>query len=90
MYRQGTSRRQHGQGCLCHAAQGRGISDSNARSHNVELVETVLTIGTSTGINNSHPEAMTNDNYYDLQGRRMDSLVQKKGVYINDGKKYVR
>ena len=51
------------------------ISDSNARSHNVELVETVLTIGVSTGIHNTHPEAMTNDNYYDLQGRRMDSLI---------------
>lgn len=31
-----------------------------------------------------------NDNLYDLQGRKLDRLPVKKGVYINNGKKRIR
>jgi len=75
------------------------ISDANAQSHDVALVEVTLTVNEASGISatlNDQGETI-NEPFFDLQGRRMDSSIfnsqssiQKKGVYINGGKKYVR
>ena len=75
------------------------ISDANAQSHDVALVEATLTVNEASGISatlNDQGETI-NEPFFDLQGRRMDSSIfnshssiQKKGVYINGGKKYVR
>ena len=40
-------------------------------------------------IDNNH-EKINNNRYYDLQGRRVESSIQKKGLYINNGKKVIR
>ena len=75
------------------------ISDANAQSHDVALVEATLTVNEASGISatlNDQGETI-DEPFFDLQGRRMDSSIfnsqssiQKKGVYINNGKKYVR
>jgi hypothetical protein len=75
------------------------ISDANAQSHDVALVEATLTVNEASGISatlNDQGETI-DEPFFDLQGRRMDSSIfnsqssiQKKGVYINGGKKFVR
>ncbi len=42
----------------------------------------------TTGIRDNNREAITNDRYYDLQGRSIGTPA-KKGLYINNGKKVV-
>lgn len=42
----------------------------------------------STGIRDNNRETMTNNHYYDLQGRSVGTPA-KKGLYINNGKKMV-
>lgn len=42
----------------------------------------------ATGIRDNNREAMTNDRYYDLQGRSVQTPA-RKGLYINNGKKVV-
>jgi hypothetical protein len=66
------------------------ISDANARSHDVALVESTLTVNGVTAIEEFANRKSSNSRCFDLQGRRVDSSIQKKGVYINGGKKYVR
>ena len=41
--------------------------------------------GTTTGIDNVNRETITNNRYYDLQGRKV--LNPAKGLYIINGKK---
>jgi hypothetical protein len=43
--------------------------------------------GDATGIRDNNREAMTNDRYYDLQGRSVRTPA--KGLYVRDGKKVV-
>lgn len=43
--------------------------------------------GDATGIRDNNREAMTNDRYYDLQGRSVRTPA--KGLYLRDGKKVV-
>ena len=43
--------------------------------------------GDATGIRDNNREAMTNDRYYDLQGRSVRTPA--KGIYVRDGKKVV-
>jgi hypothetical protein len=66
------------------------ISDTNAQSHDVEQVKTALTVYDVSGINGIGRETMTNNSYYDLQGRSIGNSQPKKGLYIHEGKKYVR
>lgn len=51
-----------------------------------------LTIGGgngTTGLNVIDNEQLTNDNYYDLNGRKLQGKPAQKGVYIQNGKKVV-
>ena len=70
------------------------ISDAKAKSHDVALVETTLTIGTVNGIEEMEASptmrrADTGAYPYDLQGRRVTD-EPRKGIYIRDGRKYVK
>ena len=65
------------------------ISDTQARSHDAELVEGKLTVGSSAAITatlNDKGE-MTNEKCFDLQGRKINGQ-SRKGIYIRDGKKF--
>jgi len=47
----------------------------------------VLQLGGTTGVNAI--EYAPVDNYYDLQGRKVENAHMRKGVYINQSKKVV-
>jgi len=73
------------------------ISDTRAQSHDVAQVETTLTVSEASGISaalNDKGE-MINEKCFDLQGRKIENSKSvnskfRKGVYIQDGRKYVR
>lgn len=71
------------------------ISDTRAKSHNVEQMETTLTVSEASAISEIVNRKSVNSKSFDLQGRQLsnskwsDSQI-KKGVYIQDGKKYVK
>ena len=73
------------------------ISDTNAKSHDVAQVETTLTVSEASGISaalNDKGE-MINEKCFDLQGRKIENSKSvnskyRKGVYIQDGRKYMR
>ena len=58
------------------------ISNSNARMINLVFDET-------TKITNTNLTNLTNGNWYDLNGRKLDKMPTKKGVYIMNGRKVV-
>lgn len=58
------------------------ISNSNARAINLVFDET-------TKITNTNLTNLTNGNWYDLNGRKLNGMPTKKGVYIMNGKKVV-
>ena len=58
------------------------ISNSNARMINLVFDET-------TKITNTNITNLTNGNWYDLNGRKLDKMPTKKGVYIMNGRKVV-
>ena len=60
------------------------ISNSNARTINL-----VFDDGNATGIEAIDNGQLTIDNWYDLNGRRLQGKPTKKGVYIQNGKKVV-
>jgi hypothetical protein len=45
--------------------------------------------GEKTGIVNMNRETITNNRYYDLQGRRVNGQPTQKGIYIVNGRKVV-
>lgn len=66
------------------------ISDANAKSHDVAQVEATLTVKEATGIEHLIGNGKSsNSRLFDLQGRRLTDMPQK-GVYIQDGQKYVK
>ena len=73
------------------------ISDTNAKSYDVEPLEATLTVHEVSGISaalNDKGE-MINEKCFDLQGRKIENSKSvnskfRKGVYIHDGKKYVK
>ena len=66
------------------------ISDTNAKSHDVAQVEATLTVNEATGIEHQIGNGKSsNSKLFDLQGRRLTDKPQK-GVYIQDGQKYVK
>lgn len=66
------------------------ISDTNAKSHDVAQVEATLTVNEATGIEHQIGNGKSsNSQLFDLQGRRLTDKPQK-GVYIQDGQKYVK
>ena len=48
-----------------------------------------LVFGDATGIANTDRTDLTDGDYYDLNGRKLNGLPTKKGVYIQNGKKVV-
>ena len=58
------------------------ISNSNARTINLVFDET-------TKITNTNLTNLTNGDWYDLNGRKLQGMPTKKGVYILNGKKVV-
>ena len=58
------------------------ISNSNARTINLVFDET-------TKITNTNLTNITNGDWYDLNGRKLQGMPTKKGVYILNGKKVV-
>ncbi len=66
------------------------ISDTSAKSHDVKLVETTVTVNSTQGIETlTQQQAAKAQPVYDLQGRRLENVPQK-GLYIRDGKKFVK
>ena len=65
------------------------ISDTHAKSYNVEPLETKLTVNEASGISEIVNQKSVNRKYFDLQGRRLSDKPQK-GVYIEDGRKFVK
>ena len=66
------------------------ISDANAQSHNIKLVEATLTVSDAAGID----EMMNNKQHtmaaiYDLQGRRVTN-TSRPSIYIRDCHKVVK
>lgn len=47
----------------------------------------VIRLGGATGITDNNREPITNNRYFDLQGRRINNL--QKGIYVKDGQKVV-
>jgi hypothetical protein len=72
------------------------ISDTNAKSYDVKQVETTLTVSKASSVSEIVNSKFVNSKCFDLQGRRINgqsSMVNgqlKKGVYIQDKKKYVK
>ena len=58
------------------------VNNSNARMINLVFDET-------TKIANTNISNITNGNWYDLNGRKLDKMPTKKGIYIMNGKKVV-
>ena len=58
------------------------ISNSNARAISIVFDET-------TKITNTNITNITNGNWYDLNGRKLNGMPTKKGVYIMNGRKVV-
>ena len=48
-----------------------------------------IVIGEATGIDSIDRETLTNGAWYDLNGRKFDSMPTKRGVYIMNGRKVV-
>ena len=46
--------------------------------------------GDATGIVDNKREPITNNRYYDLQGRKVSGKAAKKGVYVVNGKKVIK
>ena len=73
------------------------ISDTNAKSYDVEPLVATLTVHEASGISaalNDKGE-MINEKCFDLHGRQLSNSKwlnsqMKKGVYIQDGRKYVK
>ena len=55
---------------------------SSARSLNI-------VVGEATGITTTDCTNGTNDDYYDLNGRKLDTAPTRKGIYIRDGRKVI-
>ena len=53
-----------------------------------DTLRVVVTDATGVATLTSHPSPLTSE-YYDLQGRRVDSLMPKKGIYIINRKKVI-
>ena len=48
-----------------------------------------LVFDETTKIKNTNLKNLTNGNWYDLNGRKLDKMPTKKGVYIMNGRKVV-
>ena len=66
---------------------GVAISDTQARSHDVDHVEATLTVDDSQGISEIVNRKSVNSKCYDLQGREIENRKSTKGVYIREGRK---
>ena len=76
-------------GTLTHGS----ISAEDGSVHGVADATFTVTIGKpddmATGISDSHRATMADDRVYDLQGRPYHSELNKKGLYIRNGKKEI-
>lgn len=53
-------------------------------------VRSFTTDGEANNIIQIEEGVLNNDNYFDLQGRRIDSSLLKKGIYVKNGKKIIK
>ena len=63
---------------------------AKAESYNLTFVAGTLTVTSPTGITTVKNDPKDNTVVYDLSGRRVTNTTQHKGVYIRNGKKYVK
>jgi hypothetical protein len=49
----------------------------------------LMDIGGTTGIETINPESLTVNQWYDLEGRKLQGKPTQKGVYISNGRKVV-
>ena len=67
------------------------ISDTNAKSYNVESLEATLTVSEASGISATLNDKGEMNKVYDLQGRQLsNSKWSNSQMYIKDGRKYVK
>ena len=59
-----------------------GISNSNARAISIVFDD-------ATKIANTNITNITNGDWYDLNGRKLNGMPTKKGIYMNNGRKVV-
>ena len=59
------------------------------KSANAAPRRSIVVGGGTTGINMTDYKQLTNDNYYDLNGRYIQGKPTKKGLYIMNGKKVI-
>ena len=60
------------------------LSISNANARAISLV-----FGETTKITNTNLTNLTNGDWYDLNGRKLQGMPTKKGIYMNNGRKVV-
>ena len=62
----------------------------NAVSHAGYGASFTVTVGTATGIGNNNRETITNNNWYSVDGVKLNGEPTKKGIYVVKGKKVKR
>ena len=65
------------------------LSSSDIEVSNAARIVLNFGDGEVTAIENINRETITNNQYYDLQGRKLDGRPTKRGLYIVDGKKMI-
>lgn len=67
------------------------ISDTDAQSHDVDMVKTTLDIKKqTTGIGFEENGERADDDWYTIDGVKLSGEPRKKGIYIRDGRKVVK
>ncbi len=63
---------------------------AKAESYNLTFVAGTLTVTDATGITTVKNDPKDNTAVYDLSGRRVENTIGHKGIYIRNGKKYIK
>lgn len=63
---------------------------AKAESYNLTFVAGTLTVTDATGITTVKNNPKDNTVVYDLSGRRVENTIGHKGIYIRNGKKYIK
>lgn len=63
---------------------------AKAESYNLAFVAGTLTVTDATGITTVKNNPKDNTVVYDLSGRRVENTIGHKGIYIRNGKKYIK
>ena len=65
------------------------VSGAEAQNYEISYVNGTLVITPATGINAVRSNSIGNDAWYDLSGRKLQSMPIQKGIYIINNKKVV-